>query len=490
MNISMRNLLFFLFLYSSCFCLSAKQSNLVIVMTDEHNFRTLGCYRDTLSEDQAFVWGKGVKVDTPNIDALAKEGALLTSFYVSSPVCSPSRAAFVTGLMPHLTGVPTNDIPMHGHMVTFADLLGRNGYATSYIGKWHLDGIGKPQWAPERKFGWQDNRFMFNRGHYKKMAETEHGAKVDAPKGRDGIPGYQVGGADEESYATDFLMDRTLDFIRNNKDNPFCVMISLPDPHGPNTVRDPYWEKYQGTKFSEPITMFKTDEQNPEWSAFVGKNYIKDSKVNQDQFAAIFGMVECIDDNIGRLLAELKSLDLEDDTIVVFTSDHGDLMGEHRRHNKGVPYEASAKVAFLVKKPKQVKAGKLIHSVMTSVDVGPTLMSMMGIEDSLPGTQGKDLSNWFESGSAVVKEERVTYIRGTTMHPTWVAAVSDDYKLVVSDKDSPWLFDLKKDPDELINFYDHKNYKRIREKMTTALKMEMERASEPALQIDGYKKWL
>ncbi|MDP7559700.1 MAG: sulfatase-like hydrolase/transferase, partial [Planctomycetota bacterium] len=86
-------------------------------MTDEHNFRTLGCYREQLSKDQAFVWGKGVKVDTPHIDSLAKEGALLTSFYVSSPVCSPSRAAFVTGLMPHLTGVSTNDIPMHDHMV-------------------------------------------------------------------------------------------------------------------------------------------------------------------------------------------------------------------------------------------------------------------------------------------------------------------------------------------------------------------------------------
>ncbi|MDA0348728.1 MAG: sulfatase-like hydrolase/transferase [Verrucomicrobia bacterium] len=201
--------------WSSAF--AASKPNVVIVMTDEHNFRTLGCYRDQMSEDQAFMWGKGVKVDTPNIDALATGGALLTSFYVTSPVCSPSRAAFVTGMYPHLTGVPTNDIPMHGHMVTFADVLGRNGYATSYIGKWHLDGDGKPQWEPERKFGWQDNRFMFNRGHYKKFEETEDGARVDAPAGRDGIPGYQVGEADEESYATDFLMDRTLEFIQKNK---------------------------------------------------------------------------------------------------------------------------------------------------------------------------------------------------------------------------------------------------------------------------------
>ena len=474
--------------WSSAF--SADTPNVVIVMTDEHNFRTLGCYRDQMSEDQAFVWGKGVKVDTPHIDSLAKDGALLTSFYVSSPVCSPSRAAFVTGLMPHLTGVPTNDIPMHGHMVTFADVLGRNGYATSYIGKWHLDGTGKPQWAPERKFGWEDNRFMFNRGHYKKMAETEHGAKVDAPAGRDGIPGYQVGDADEASYATDFLMDRTLDFIRENQDNPFCVMLSLPDPHGPNTVRDPYWEKYKGTKFSEPKTMFKTDEQNPGWSEFVGNNYIKNSKINQDQFAAIFGMVECIDDNVGRLLAELDKLGLKDDTIIVFTSDHGDLMGEHRRHNKGVPYEASAKVAFLVKKPNQVKAGKIVHSVMTSVDVGPTLLSMLGIDEGLPGTQGLDRSDWFENNDKVITEGHIAYIRATTMHPPWVAAVSDDYKLVLSDKEVPWLFDLKKDPDELINFYEKRSHRKVRDRFTKEIGRLMEEAKEPALDIEGFRKWL
>ncbi|QXD25886.1 sulfatase-like hydrolase/transferase [Opitutia bacterium ISCC 51] len=479
----------FLFFLLPSFSLLAK-TNLVIVMTDEHNFRTLGCYREHLSEDQAFVWGKGVKVDTPHMDALADEGALLTSFYVSSPVCSPSRAAFVTGLMPHLTGVPTNDIPMHGHMTTIADILGDNGYATSYIGKWHLDGVGKPQWEPERNFGWADNRFMFNRGHYKKFAETHDGAKVDAPKGRDGIPGYQVGDADEKSYATDFLMDRTLDFIRKNQDDPFCVMLSLPDPHGPNTVREPYWDKYKGLKFEAPKTMFKTEEEAPGWSSFSGNNYIKNREINQDQFAAIFGMIECIDDNIGRLIAELDKLGLEDDTIVVLTSDHGDLMGEHRRHNKGVPFEGSAKVPFLVKSPKQVKAGKVIHSVMTSVDVGPTFLSMLGIEDELPGTQGRDRSDWFENSKQVVDEDHIAYIRATTMSPPWVAAVSDDYKLVLSNQDSPWLFDLKKDPDELINFYDHKAYKRIRESMTQALKEEMKKANEPALTMSGYAPWL
>lgn len=127
------------------FLRAADRPNLVIVMTDEHNLRTLGCYRDLMAPEQAYVWGEGVAVDTPHIDSLATEGALLSNFFVSTPVCSPSRAAFLTGKYPHQVGVPTNDLPMYDDTVTIAEVLGREGYATSYIGKWHLDGTGKPQ---------------------------------------------------------------------------------------------------------------------------------------------------------------------------------------------------------------------------------------------------------------------------------------------------------------------------------------------------------
>ena len=112
--------------------------NLVIIYTDEHNFRTLGCYREQLRPEEAYVWGEGVKVDTPHIDSLAREGSLCTSFYVATPVCSPSRASFISGLYPHATGVPQNDLPMNDNVLTFAEVLHSNGYATGYLGKWHL----------------------------------------------------------------------------------------------------------------------------------------------------------------------------------------------------------------------------------------------------------------------------------------------------------------------------------------------------------------
>ena len=393
--------------------------------------------------------------------------------------------------MSHLTGMPINDKPMHGHMVTFAEVHGNNGYATRLLrpsGIW-TELVNRSG----RRIGSLAGRTTVtcSTGATIRNSRTRRdGPRVDAKIGQNGIPAYDLNNADEKSYATDFLMDRSLEFIRENKDGPFCVMLSLPDPHGPNRVRDPYWDIYRPMQFQLPKTMFKDVNKAPAWSGLARNNYISDLALNQNQMAAIFGMVECIDDNMGKLSRELKRLNLEENTIVVFTSDHGDLMGEHRRHNKGVPYEGSAKVAFLLKHPKQVRAGKVIHSVMTSVDFAPTLLSMMGSEKGLPMGQGNDLSNRFQNENMVIRDERIAYMRAIGILPAWVAAVTDGYKLVISQMDKPWLFDLKKDPDELINFYHDPAYREIRERMTNALGRQMQDAQEPVLKKADFAKWL
>ena len=108
-----------------------------------------------MSEDQAYVWGQSVKVDTPNIDSLAAGGALCANYYVASPVCTPSRASFVSGLYPIFTGSPSNDMPLNDDIITFAELFRRHGYSTSYVGKWHLDGEAKPGFINGRQ--WQSS---------------------------------------------------------------------------------------------------------------------------------------------------------------------------------------------------------------------------------------------------------------------------------------------------------------------------------------------
>ena len=480
-----------LFLLGLTACIKvAEKPNILIIYTDEHNFRTLGCYRDLLPGDQAFVWGEGVEVETPNIDLLASEGLLCTSFYAASPVCTPSRAAFMTGLYPHMTGAPQNNLPMYDSVVTFAEILRRNGYATGYVGKWHLDGIAKPGWEPERKFGWEDNRYMFNRGHWKVFADTGNKASVVGSHIEELDKYiYDITKADEQSFATDFLTDKTIALIEAvEAGKPFCMMLSLPDPHGPNSVRAPYDTMYNEMYFQAPKTFYQTPEQTPGWLGG-GRNMIQTDSLRQGPMSRYFGMVKCIDDNVGKLLAFLKASGLEDNTILVFTSDHGDMMGEHRKHNKGAPYETSAGVAFIMRYPGHINAGKVINKAYTSADFAPTLLGMLGMKDELP-VHGRDDSKVFSNKQAVVDSDEITYMRAHGVDPGWVAAVNDRYKLVLSKQDIPWLFDMEKDPDELTNYYSQPEYKEISDHLTKRLVALMKVTDDPLLNENDIRKWL
>lgn len=431
--------------------------NLLVIQTDEHNFRTLGCYRDTLPEEQAFIWGKEAVVDTPHIDAIANAGAICTSFYATSPVCTPSRASFFTGMYPQHTGSPQNDMPMKNEVVTFAKVLQDEGYRTGYAGKWHLDGNGKPQWAPDRKFGFADNRFMFNRGHWKKFELTADGPRVAARS--KGKPSYGLADADEKTFSTDWLTDRAIDFIKSNSGKPFCYHLSLPDPHGPNSVRAPYDEMFTNTAIRPPAT-FAYAKDNPAWAAVGGKNSPKEFRA--DQMAQYFGMVKCIDYNIGRIRAELTSLGIADRTAIVITSDHGDLCYEHGKLNKGNPYEGSAKVPMILMVPGKVAPGTVVHQALGTVDFMPTILPLLGYEAGV-GVQGRDFGSLLQGNDE--NWEDVTILRNAGLKASWVAAVSDRYKLVISVNEEAWLFDHKVDPDELKNHIARAENKAVAKKL-------------------------
>jgi uncharacterized sulfatase len=462
----------------------AGKPNLLIIHTDEHNLRTLGCYRETLSDDQAFMWGKEAIVETPNIDRLAKEGVLCTNWYASSPVCTPSRASMISGLYPLATGSYKNNLPLHDEVVTFAQILKDSGYATSYVGKWHLDGDAKPGFKPSRNFGFDDNRYMFNRGHWKVLGEDENGPKVLDKINNKGWVVFNPELANKKSFTTDFLVDRTIEIIERDKEKPFCLMLSLPDPHGPDKVRKPYSEMYTGMTFDEPRTAKANGQVLPKWNKQSGKN--AGLKFIEKGIAQYFGMVKCIDDNVGRILDYLKTEGLDNNTIVIFTSDHGDLMGEHGKLNKGLPYETSARVAFLLKYPGKVRAGKQVQKAYTMADFTPTILGLMNINHSAHTFHGIDASNDFTSQKKKVMNDRIVYL--TNAHSNWVAAVNNRYKLVLSPVDKPWLFDLEKDPDEMTNFYNNPEYKEIAEKFTNELYRQMEEYNEPLKKEDIIKE--
>ena len=433
--------------------------NLVVIQTDEHNFRTLGAYRALLSREQAFIWGDGIKVDTPNLDWIAAQGAIADRFYATSPVCTPSRAALMTGRYPQNTGAIRNDLPMRDDMVTFAEVLRRAGYATGYAGKWHLDGAARPGWAPVRKFGWEENRYMFNRGHWKKLLEDERGPRV-GPVNALGAPTYAVDGADAMSFTTDFLADRTIDFIRRHREGPFCWHVSFPDPHGPNTVRAPYDTMFLGLDFQQPASAKSPGKNLPPYAATLAGAF------NRAQMALYFGMVKCIDDNVGRILAALREAGVLGRTFIVVTSDHGDLCGEHGRDNKGVPMEASSRIPFLLHAPGVVPPGTIVRQALGNVDFKPTILALMGIANPTID-EGRDASALFR-GSAPDGWIDQAFIRigGGPARATgagpgddndiaegagWLGVFSRRHKFIVAPNAAPSLFDLEADPDELTN---------------------------------------
>jgi uncharacterized sulfatase len=465
---------------------TAGKPNLIIIHTDEHNFRTISAYQKLLSEDQAFVWGKGNNTTTPNIDKIANQGAIATSYYASSPVCTPSRASLVTGLYPQATGAPKNGDHIREDIPTFATILRDQGYATSYVGKWHLAGHKKYEFGIKYKAGFEDNRYMMRGGHapYYKLSKdglviTGINEKIAAklPEG-------------EVIHATDFFTDKTLEILERDKDKPFAVMLSIPDPHTPDVARAPYDVMYKDLKIEAPKTMSpEYTAVKPFWATDKTKNETIGDKSfeNNNEKNALkqyFGMVSHIDDSVGRILKFLEDNNLVDNTIIIFTSDHGDMFFEHNRRNKGVPYEASVRIPFLIRYPNKIPSGKVINTAYTNVDFAPTILSLMDVKTDAK-FHGLDTSEDFTNSEEIVNSDRIVYYAKSG--GWWVTAVNDRYKLVIDKKEKPYLFDLEKDPDELINFYNVKGYAGIAQRMQTELFKQLKKYDEPGLKAkQGY----
>ena len=455
--------------------LYAKKSdkpNILWIITDEHNFRTLGCYRDLLTTEQANMWGNTV-VETPNIDRLAQKGAIFTRMYSSSPVCSPCRASMFTGQYPQTVNVPQNDLVMDASYPTIATVLSSEGYSTGYAGKWHLSGDDKPGWEPKPTYGFQDNRYMFNRGHWKKLGFETDGKPEVSAKDKNGEPSYNVDNADSTSFTTDWLANRTIDFIDANKNKPFFYVVSIPDPHGPNSVRSPYDTMYADAHFDIPKTFYaKIKKDDPKWRQEDPK--LKQEGTLSDIYAQYYGMVKCIDDNVGRIIDKLKAEGLLENTIILFTSDHGDLMGEHRRLNKGVPYEGSAKIPFIVYAENKVKAGTVVTKAANATDWMATFLSLAGVKKQ-PQTAGRDLTPLIQDPS-LKKWDDITFSR----LGSWVAAFDSRYKFIIdSSKADPWLLDNEKDPDENVNYYGNPAYKRVTLHLAQKLKSYLKEQADP-----------
>ena len=449
--------------------------NLIIILTDQHNYRTLNCYREhlltktTYTPEQVNVWGDSPHLipSTPHIDKLAKEGALFSNFYTVAPVCTPSRASFMTGLYPTSTfvgGAHSNSGPLNDQLTTWAEVLRLKGYRTSYMGKWHLDGTDEPGWdadqKPNRKFGFIDNQYRWNRGHWKYLREDGNKTMHSHQLQDEGL----FRGVEDKHFTTDFLFDRGIEFVQQaTEDNvPFALLLSIPDPHGPTQNQPKYRNMFDHLFFKYPNSAIRNMKYDPPAPGF---NYLNRSKVKvtevdawveqyehstiwQNYMRQYYGMVKCIDDNVGKLMQFVQGSRIYDDTIVVFTSDHGDQLMEHGKFKKNMPYEGSAGVPFVIRWPGVIPAGKIVETARSSIDFAPTILSLMGVDVTVFDFQGVDASQDILSSQMLVKDGSQVVI---SFRSDWMAAIKDGYKYIVG-KGNPWLNDLNVDPEEMINY--------------------------------------
>jgi len=403
----------------------SRPPNLLVIQTDQQSRWTLGAYGGTL-------------VETPNIDRLAREGVRFENFFTNSAVCTPSRGCLVSSLYPHHHGAYHNDIELRRDVVTIAHILDRAGYETGYVGKWHLDGCRGGFIPPERSMGFADCRWMSEYGLPKSIIENPDGTITRSAS------------IDEGRYPTDWHTDKVLEFLARERTAPFFCMVNVSDPHTPYTVREPYASMYRAEDMPVPPTFWQ--EGMPSWAdpAEEGVSSYERSAEGEAQMrrdkAAYCGMVKCIDDNVGRILEALEAQGILDETIVVYTTDHGDYMGEHRMHGKNRVYEAVYRVPFLARWPAALRAGTVMERFFTGVDVRPTLLSLMGLE--LAGTEeGRD-------GSALLRGETTPWTDEAFFHHShfWFTGVfTPDYELALHEGGEHVLFDRREDPDQVNN---------------------------------------
>ena len=357
------------------------QPNLLFIFTDEQAAGTLGCYGNE-------------RIATPNIDALAAESVLFDRAYISQPVCTPSRATIMTGLYPHTTGCVANNVPLPAETPCLPELGDFADYATGYHGKWHL---GDEVFAQHGFDDWVSVEDMY-RPHYSQGRDrSRHSdyhewlvSKGLAPphKRKDGFEHFGRGHCcrlPEELSKPAFLAEQSGRFIRDNAARPWMLYVNFLEPHMPfYSCRD---GQYDPAEVALPPNFdHELGEDVPLKLRLFARQYFEDGhsglelKTEADwrrMIANYWGLVSLVDTHVGRILAALRDSGQWDNTIIVYTSDHGDMMGAHRLLAKCTMFQEVLRIPMLLRIPGVATGGRLAEPV-SQVDIVPTLLDAMG----------------------------------------------------------------------------------------------------------------
>ncbi len=408
----------------------SKRSNVIWIFADQLRRQALGCYGDP-------------NVNTPNIDRLASEGILCEKAYANVPLCCPFRASLLTGRHPWETGVIGHAYRMREDIRTVADSFNDEGYQTAYIGKWHLDGQpSENRPVNGRKGGFNSFKgFEVNNKFFDTKVFDKNGSQL---KLRDG-------------YQTDILTDLCLAKLENtvSENDPFFMVFSVEPPHAPYVAPENYMDARKERKIVHR-------ENVPESKhAYIEKS-----------IQGYYAQIENLDFNIGRIISCLEQLKALDDTIIMFFSDHGNMLGAHGLSNKELPYEESVGIPLIVRYPKKITPGSRFKQLITNLDFYPTMLGLTGIKEEL-SVSGKDLSHCLINPEYSSKRKRVTLhypVSTWTGYENycqfpWRAYITEDFKITFKQNELWEMYDLRQDPYELNNIIGDPLYNEQKEEL-------------------------
>jgi arylsulfatase A-like enzyme len=432
--------------------------NILFVFADQLRYDSLACNGNQV-------------VQTPTFDRIASEGLCFDQAFSSCPLCSPYRGQLMTGMYSHANGVVCNEYRLFDNQVTIAHLLKEKGYNTAYVGKWHL---GYPPYTAESRYGF-DDFYAYNSGHrYYHMSYWHN----------------ENGPFEMKRYAPQVETQLALDHIREHTqskpDQPFCVFLSWGPPH---------WDgKGSYVQYPQEFDIYDPDKVDVKNN--VPKQFMAFAR---QELAGYYGMITSLDDCMRKIMQALEEWGLSDDTIVCFSSDHGDHLSSHGygkpgdgwmhhtlRASKATPFEESIHIPFLLRYPKEVMGNRRTNVMFSSVDVLPTLLGLCEI-DVPSHIQGKDLSKEILDPNAEGPDSVYLQILGpgwpdrTKWVGLWRGVRTNRYTYARwKDLDGlRVLYDREKDPMEMHNVIEREEYATIAVEMERLLQTWICQTGDP-----------
>jgi choline-sulfatase len=424
---------------------SVSRPNILLIMADQLTAGALGTYEHPI-------------VRTANIDALASRGTTFDRFYCNSPICAASRASMMTGRFPHGVGVYDNGSELSASIPTFVHFLRQEGYQTALAGKMHFIGPDQLHGFESRlttdiypaSFAWTpdwDLGVVLNEGSNVKPLRDSGKCLWNLQLSYD---------EEVQSCALAHLRGEAKR-LESDPSKPFFLCASFTHPHDPFVTTREWWDLYRDDEITFPTVPGRPSEDLHPYSQWLQRHHgvdefpLSDQQI-RDARHAYYGMVSYFDHKVGELVAELRRLDLYDNTLIIVTSDHGEMLGEHGMWFKRTFYEDSIRVPLIMCWEGTIPAGQRIEQITSLVDLFPTLCEV----GQVPAAQmkalslhGRSLYPLLTSNSTLWMDRAYIEYCGEGVLRPMRAVRTRRHKYVIVDGHSPQLFDLESDPHEV-----------------------------------------